>query len=141
MRKHHKRLTKYKWKYRGMKFTEEDFEYIYSEYIIATNCDLCNKEFKNTNDRHLDHNHETGEVRNIVCRTCNLKRADIKIRSDNKSGYKYIRKKKASECNQGFRWIFRVQINGKTEQIKSSIDLDKLVIFRDNWIKENNYNC
>lgn len=138
MNKKHKSTTKYQWKKQGIKFTEEEFEYIYSEYIIATNCDLCDKPFKNTRDRHLDHNHETGEIRNIVCRSCNGRRADNKIRSDN-NGYKLIYKKKESKCKQGFRWLFRVQINGKSEQIKTSVDIDKLVLFRDKWLKENNY--
>ena len=92
------------WRYSGMKFTEEDFEYIYSEYMKATHCDLCDKQFKNTKDRQLDHNHETGEIRNIVCNRCNSKREDRKIQVNN-----------------------------------TSVDIDKLVLFRDKWLKENNY--
>lgn len=139
--KNHKSHTNSNWKRKGIKFTEEEFEYIYSEYIIATNCDLCNKEFKSTLDRHLDHNHENGEARNIVCRSCNQRREDNKMLITNTSGYKHISKYKKKDCKQGFTWVFRLQGDGKMKQIKSSIDLDKLIIFRDNWIKENNYIC
>ena len=137
--KDHKCKTKASWKKKGMKFTEEDFEYIYSEYIIATNCDLCDKVFKSTRDRQLDHNHKTGAVRNIVCRSCNLKKADRKIRSDNTSGYTNIHKQKDSHCKQGFRWDFFVHKDGKLKKIKSSVDKDKLIAFREKWLVENNY--
>jgi hypothetical protein len=138
--KAHKRQRKYQWKQQGMKFTEEEFEYIYNEYIIATNCDLCDKSFKSNLDRQLDHCHKTGEIRNIVCRICNQKKADRKINNNNTSGYKLISKQKSSRYKQGFYWEFRVRIDDKNKKIKCSIDLEKLVIFRDKWLKENNYN-
>tara|TARA_R110000822_G_scaffold188520_1_gene327643 strand:+ start:331 stop:705 length:375 start_codon:yes stop_codon:yes gene_type:complete len=122
-----------------MKFTEEDFEYIYNEYIRATNCDLCNNKFKSSRDRHLDHNHETGEIRNIVCNMCNLKKADRKIRSDNTSGYRNIFKQKDKTCKQGFYWEFKLQIDGKRKIIKSSVDIDKLIAFSDKWLLEHPY--
>ena len=34
-------------------------------------CWNCNKEFESSYDRHLDHNHENGLFRSIVCRNCN----------------------------------------------------------------------
>ena len=40
-------------------------------FMRATHCDLCDKQFKNTKDRHLDHCHETGHFRKIVCNMCN----------------------------------------------------------------------
>jgi hypothetical protein len=140
LNKKHKSNTKVSWKRQGMKFTEEEFEYIYNEYIKATHCDLCDKEFKNRKDRQLDHCHETGDIRNIVCNRCNCKKADNKIRSDNKSGYRNIYKEKNSRCKQGFYWKFQVHIDCKLKVIKSSVDLDKLIIFRDKWLKENDYN-
>ena len=139
MNKYHKSNKKSHWKQQGMKFTEEDFEYIYSEYMKATNCDLCDKLFKSTKDRQLDHNHKTGAIRNILCNRCNGLRADNKMTCTNTSGYKNISKYKRKDCKQGFRWVFQVQIGGKTKKIKTSIDLDKVVVFRDKWVKENNY--
>ena len=44
---------------------------MYDRYINTHCCDVCNKEFKNSLDRHLDHNHDTGDFRQILCRACN----------------------------------------------------------------------
>ena len=49
----------------------EDFDSLYEIYIHTHNCEYCENPFKNTQDRHLDHNHETGEIRAILCRSCN----------------------------------------------------------------------
>jgi len=136
LNKNHKAFTKYSWRKKGMKFTDEDFEmYIYPKYIYATHCDLCKNKFKNSRDRHLDHNHNTEEIRNIVCRICNNRKSDNKIRKDNSTGFKYISKAYHSKYNQGFIWVFKI----KKKKIKSSINLDYLIKFRDDWLKENNY--
>lgn len=138
----HKKWTKDRWRYNSkMKFDDYEFEYWYNEYIYATHCSLekCKKPFKSSRDRQLDHNHDTGEIRDIICRSCNKKRYDNKIYSNNTSGYVGIFKHIDSHCKQGYIWDFQVYIDGKQKKIKSSVNYDKLVEFAENWKKENNY--
>ena len=60
------------WKFTGMILKEdEDWDSIYRKYIECKKCEQCNNVFKNSMDRHLDHCHTTGFIRNIVCRSCN----------------------------------------------------------------------
>jgi len=138
--KNHKSITLWSWKtQRRLKETDEFIEELYNKYIHATHCELCNKEFKSTKDRQMEHCHETGIFRNIVCNKCNQLKRDVKFRKDNTSGYKGISKKIKKDCKQGFTWQFQVRVNGKTKTIKSNNDLDKLVAFADKWKLENNY--
>ena len=64
------------WKFSGVIY--HDFDELYEVYIKTMNCWHCNKEFVSTRDRCLDHNHETGAFRAIVCQKCNCKDSYIK---------------------------------------------------------------
>ena len=136
--KDHKANTKRSWKKKGL--ITDNFEEIYNKYIIATHCQLCNKQFENTINRQMEHCHATGKFRNIVCNSCNQRKADVKVRTDNPSGYKGIYKQIDESFKQGFTWRFQVRINGKQKTIKTSVDFEKLVKFAEKWKKDNNYN-
>jgi len=139
LRKQHKANMVYTWRKRGLKETKEFVVELYNRYIVATHCELCNKEFETSSDRCMDHNKETGKFRNIVCTKCNILKHD-RFNKNNTSGYKGISKKIDNHCKQGFRWLFQAMVNGKKKCIKTNIDYDKLVVFADQWKIDNNYN-
>ena len=74
--KYPKSMTISHWKSRGVIY--HDFDDLYEVYIKTMKCSHCNKEFVSTRDRCLDHNHETGSFRAIVCHKCNTKDSYIK---------------------------------------------------------------
>ena len=74
--KYHKTQTIYQWKYKGVIY--DDWDELYYVYMNTLNCSHCNKEFKNSLDRHLDHDHSTGLFRAIVCQKCNCHDSYIK---------------------------------------------------------------
>ena len=66
-----------KWKRRGV--ICENFDNLYDYVINCKNCENCDIEL--TVDRHntattrcLDHCHETGEFRDVLCHSCNIRR-------------------------------------------------------------------
>jgi len=67
-----KRMTISNWKNWGI--ISNDFDIVYDKYINCNNCEFCKVEFKNSRDRHLDHNHyitDDENIRGILCRSCN----------------------------------------------------------------------
>jgi len=44
---------------------------LYDYLVTQTHCWICLKKYKNSQERQLDHDHETGEPRYICCRACN----------------------------------------------------------------------
>ena len=67
---------KKRWKFRGLNM--ENFEEIYKIYLDTTKCDNCDcvltdgQPYNKPNTKCMDHNHETGEFRNILCWKCNI---------------------------------------------------------------------
>lgn len=109
------------WKTLGLK---GDYEAIYQRYMNTTNCDLCNVELKQGqkggNRKCMEHDHNTGQFRNIVCHACNLKKTDKKKRSDNTSRYNHIQ-----YCKRKNLWVYDRKFNGKRIRIcrKNKIEI------------------
>lgn len=66
------------WKsYEGMSSQDHNWDEIYDIYISTDICDYCNVELVEgnygSNKKCLDHNHITGEIRGILCHTCNTR--------------------------------------------------------------------
>ena len=62
------------WSKRGL--IHDDVDALYKMYINSTNCEFCNVDFINDNgkqQRCLDHSHESGAFRNIICKSCNVR--------------------------------------------------------------------
>ena len=137
--KKHKGNTKWQWKNRGMLFTEEGFEEWYNKYIYTTHCELCNFKFLKSNQRNLDHNHNNGIVRNIVCSKCNNRKNDKVF--NNKSNLRHIYPIKLRSGNDSYKFEIKIREgnNRKTIVAKYNKNLEELINYRNNWYKENNY--
>ena len=92
------------WKHNGLKVDNpEDYLTIYYHWLSSTNCEKCNKEYTEKNFKCMDHNHNTGEYRNILCNNCNLN-----DRVDNKSGTPNVSWDKRRD-----KWRYAKVFNGK----------------------------
>ena len=64
------------WKRYGVK--HEDFNSLYDYYLNVEFCEQCNVELVEgvlgANKKCLDHDHTTGEFRNVICQRCNIRR-------------------------------------------------------------------
>ncbi len=126
---------KHCWKQRGVVF-DNDFEEIYDRYINSSQCELCNKVYKNSQDKCLDHCHTTGKFRNVVCQNCNVIR-DVKVRVDNKLKEKYISKQMSKCYKQGYCYTIIIKRNTKKILSTKRTTLEDAIKCRDEFIKNN----
>ena len=124
-----KRCKIARWKHQGL-IIDDNIDELYERYINSTNCELCNKEYKNTKDRHLDHCHTTGLFRNIVCCSCNSSSKLKEKPITNTSGYKNIF---ISKCNT---FEVRIMIK-KIRYNKSFKTIEEAILYRDNVLETN----
>jgi len=93
--KYKKSIRISQWKKYGLKLKEnQTYQDIYDLVQNTTNCQLCNMELcdgNKSNGRCMDHCHETGYFRKVLCRKCNsgYKR---ELQKNNKTGIRYINK-------------------------------------------------
>ena len=66
----HKTNTMSRWRRRGVKNVDD---VLYQHYQDTTSCSCCGKEFTSSTDKHLDHDHTTGNFRWVICCSCNTK--------------------------------------------------------------------
>ena len=94
-----------KWKSRGVVY--HDFDELFEVYINTNVCSHCSKEFKTSLERHLDHCHETGLFRKIVCHHCNACDSYIKYPQH------FTSKDKKQQKEREYKEKYRDKINQK----------------------------
>jgi len=74
-----------KWRSLGIKLRpEEDWDSIYLFYITCENCEECGIELtedkiNTATTKTLDHDHDSGYVRDVLCLSCNTKRGFVDV--------------------------------------------------------------
>jgi len=64
----HKNYNINNWKAKGV---IGDYDQLYEYYMNCDKCEVCNKEFTEKIKKCLDHDHNTGDFRFILCASCN----------------------------------------------------------------------
>jgi hypothetical protein len=131
--KHHKKNTIRNWR-KKLDLSEDELEEIYERYINSFNCEICGKQYKNHQNRHMEHDHNTKKFRNVCCASCNQRRKDRKKVCNRTTGITNI------SFQKGYYIFYVGDGNGKTIKIKQSKDIEFLKGFAEEWKKKNNYN-
>ena len=108
--------------------TKDDYELVYFTWLHSETCEDCNKPYTTKNFKCMDHNHDNGVFRNILCNPCNTNK-----RMDNTSGIPNISWDKKNNY-----WEYRRNINGKSHR-KISKDLEWLKQYKIDYEQEHYY--
>ena len=73
-----KRMRIGKWKIQGIDIDYKTYEVMYEEQ--KGKCKICDNEAKSLC---VDHSHETGKIRGLLCRQCNIGIASLKEKQEN----------------------------------------------------------
>ena len=123
----HQGLTINGWKHRGLICREgETYKGIYSFYISSQNCNLCSIKFNDeihNEKKTMDHSHETGYFRQVLCMKCN-KGFDRKIRKDKGLSHRWIGMKSDKRYSSVTFRYRRTGFKGKT-----STSLTKMIAY------------
>jgi hypothetical protein len=103
------------WKQMGV--ISDDYDVLYTKWKETTHCEECGVELiesgKGKHRKALDHNHETGAFRNIICHSCNVKRGfkDAGVVRQTKAQYNENRIWKGWEQAFRLKWDLKKGFN------------------------------
>jgi len=110
----------YGWKKSGLIY--DNYDELYDVYINTMECQHCQTEFTKKNCRCMDHNHETGLFRKIVCNRCNVCDSYIKYPNGySRQAYYQANKETFKEKMKEYYQINKQRIS---EQDKQKIECD-----------------
>jgi hypothetical protein len=105
------------WKRRGL--ICQNYDQVYQLWLDSTHCDSCSCKYTNKNVKSMDHCHNTGKFRGIICNRCNANMLDQKRRKTNTTGHKNIAYHKCTN-----RYVYEKRYYSKRiqKQFKTKVD-------------------
>ena len=99
------------WKHLGLLYdTQNEIDEIYERYLTSKTCEKCDKEYTKKNVKCMDHCHNTGKFRNVLCNRCNCN-TDRQMNNNNSSGVPNI-----YWSNTAKKWVYHKTINKKKHE-------------------------